>query len=290
MELWIRILIDAFAALLIVAAVLRAVYELYHLKTVRYTILSEKIRREDARKVVFLTDLHGRRYGEENRNLLARVREEAPDLIVTAGDMITAKPDVDYLESIRLHKHLLEIAPVFASFGNHEKWMSLPESGMKASFAAYQKALSKAGVVWLNNTSFNVNPSICLSGLDIDFSYYNKIRRIFYPLDQMKKDLASPDEKRFNIILAHNPRFFKTYAAFGADLTLSGHYHGGAIRLGRLALISPQFRLFPRYSRGLYRKDASQMIVSAGCGSHKVNLRLFNRPEIVVINIHGNLV
>lgn len=290
MESWIWILTGVIAFLLLAAAAARSVYELYHLTTVRYEISSPKIRKEDSLKAVFLTDLHGRRYGGENKDLLSRIRKEAPDLIVLSGDMLTSKPDAEFAESIRLHRAFCQIAPVYAAPGNHEKKMSLPESGMQGAFEDYRRKLENAGVTWLSNTSSDVNPSVRVTGLDIDFPYYNKIHRIFYPPEQMKKDLASPDEKRFNIILAHNPRFFKTYASFGTDLVLSGHYHGGAVRLGRLALISPQFRLFPRYSRGLYRIGASQMIVSAGCGSHKVNLRLFNRPEIVVITIHGNLV
>lgn len=279
--------------LLIVAlAVLFALenrYELYHLKTTYYETASEKICPENALKAVFLADLHSRTYGEDNQKLLERIAEEKPDVILLAGDIVTAHRVPDYTEDRKLFQNLIRIAPVFYAYGNHEKKMSLPASPACRKWHAFQEELQEMGIVFLQNERVELNPDIVLTGLDIDFQYYNKVNRKFYKPEQMKKDLAEADKKRFNVILAHNPRFFQTYAESGGDLFLAGHYHGGAVRIaGKIGVISPQFRLFPRYSKGSYRKGQSRMIVTGGCGSHKVNLRIQNRPEVVVINIHGN--
>lgn len=287
MNIWSLILI--IFAVLLIAAVLRARYELRHPAVTRYTVESEKIRTEDSLRACLLSDLHGREYGPGNQVFYDMIKETEPDVILIAGDMLTAKAEPEFAQSIALYRELLKIAPVYAAFGNHEKRLSLPDRPLCEEFRRYQETLKEAGVCWLQNAGVPLNRSISVNGLDIDIRYYRKIRRENYELAQMKQDLASVSQECFNIILAHNPGFFPTYAAYGGDLYLAGHYHGGAVRLaGKIGLISPQFRPFPRYSKGRYQKDRTEMIVSAGCGTHKVNLRLFNKPEIVVIDLHGH--
>ena len=277
----------------VLTAMLAAVagYELKTLKTTYYDIRTSKIKSGDAVRAVLLTDLNERKYGDDNIKLIRRVKKASPDIILTAGDMITASEHPDYDSSIRLFRELLKIAPVYAAYGNHEKRMA-EDVQYQEGFREYFHTLEELGVRWLLNDSVQINQSVILSGLDIDRKYYKKINRIFYPPMQMKQDLATIPEECFNIVLAHNPRFFSTYAQSGADLFLAGHYHGGAVRLfgGKVGVVSPQFRMFPKYSRGMYEKQDAKMIVSAGCGSHKVNLRINNKPEVVVIDIHGNLV
>lgn len=288
-------MITAIVIIVIVAILLflmfRNDYELYHLRTVRYEISSEKIAPEDSLRCVMLADLHDCIYGEHNRDLLLRVKEAKPDLILFAGDMVTSSRWPDFREAEKLFRAFTEIAPVYYAKGNHEKKMSMPDSPACEPWKEFQKKLEEMGIVFLDNREIPLNSSIVLAGLDTDFQYYKKVKRIFYPPEQMKKDLAEADRTRFNIVLAHNPRFFRTYETSGRDLFLSGHYHGGAIRIfGKIGVISPQFRPFPRYSRGLYRKRNTAMLVTGGCGSHKVNLRIHNQPEVVVIDLHGTIV
>ena len=134
-----------------------------------------------------------------------------------------------------------------------------------------------------------------LYGLDLDLKYYPKLpyknKKPIYSAQEMEEDLGTMDPARYNIILAHSPRYFNAYASSGADLVLSGHYHGGAVRIPKLGgVISPQFVFFPEYDKGVYKKENTEMIVSSGCGSHKVHLRLFNKPEVMVVDIHGHLI
>ena len=98
--------------------------------------------------------------------------------------------------------------------------------------------------------------------------------------------LGEPNKNTFNILLAHHPDYFQAYADWGADLVLSGHLHGGMIRLpGVGGVISPGWRLFPRYDHGLYMMRDKKMIVSAGLASHTIKLRVNNPPELAVIDI-----
>ena len=103
---------------------------------------------------------------------------------------------------------------------------------------------------------------------------------------EVEKLLGSVKEDKFSILLAHNPEYFKSYAKWGADLTVSGHIHGGIMRLPLIGgVISPSLRLFPKYDSGEFEENGKKMILSRGMGLHHIKLRFFNRPEISVIKI-----
>ena len=108
-----------------------------------------------------------------------------------------------------------------------------------------------------------------------------------FETDQLKDELGNCEEDgAYHILLAHNPVYFKQYAAWGADLTLSGHLHGGIIRLPLIGgVITPQAKLFPRYSAGKYEIGEKWMIVSRGLGTHTIPIRFNNKPELSVIHL-----
>ena len=122
-------------------------------------------------------------------------------------------------------------------------------------------------------------------GLELDQSYFRRGRTAQLTSSVIEGLLGKPDEQCYNILLAHHPSYFPAYAVWGADLSLSGHLHGGMIRLPFLGgVVSPQVRLFPKYDKGMYMLDGKKLIVSAGLGNHTVNLRINNPPELVVID------
>ena len=97
---------------------------------------------------------------------------------------------------------------------------------------------------------------------------------------------AFPKDPRFTVLLSHRPELFPVYAAFGADLTLSGHAHGGQFRLpGIGGLFAPGQGIFPEYTSGLYRIGPAWMAVSRGLGRSEFPLRLGNRPEVKIITL-----
>ena len=124
-------------------------------------------------------------------------------------------------------------------------------------------------------------------GLDLPEYWYHKFwEKRDFSKEEVEKLLGSPKKDTFSILIAHNPEYFPYYAAWGADLTVSGHIHGGIMRLPRIGgVISPSLRLFPKYDSGEFEENEKKMILSRGMGLHHVKLRFFNRPEISVIKI-----
>lgn len=267
--------------ILAVIITIRVLYELRSLKITNYEIESGKIASGKNIRLAVLTDLHNREYGDNNEKLTSLTRSVKPDYILLAGDMFTASPGKDIEKVLRFIKALREIAPVYYSLGNHEKKM-----GIDGRIAEY---FSENDIVLLQNGHRDVDNNISIYGLDIDYKFYKKPKAPFYEISDMEKDIHIEDESRYNVLMAHSPKYFKTYAKSRPDLVVSGHYHGGAVRLPKIGgVISPQFVPFPKYDKGEYVIDDTVMIVSSGCGSHKVNLRLFNKPEVMVVEIHGH--
>ena len=100
----------------------------------------------------------------------------------------------------------------------------------------------------------------------------------------MEALIGPPSKEGIQVLLAHNPRYGNTYFSWGADLIFSGHYHGGMVRLPFLGgVISPDWRLFPRFCRGKFTQEGRYLIVGAGLGEHTVPLRIFNPRELVAV-------
>ncbi|WDC83435.1 hypothetical protein PL321_11895 [Caloramator sp. mosi_1] len=94
------------------------------------------------------------------------------------------------------------------------------------------------------------------------------------------------DDRTYNILLTHNPLYFKTYSSWGADLTLCGHIHGGIIRIPFIGgFLSPERVFFPKYNAGKYEINNNILIVNRGLGNGDFGLRFNNRPEVTVITL-----
>ena len=106
------------------------------------------------------------------------------------------------------------------------------------------------------------------------------------PSDYIEKKAGKADPDHFQILLAHSPLYFDACAKWGADLTLSGHFHGGTIRLPGLGgVMTPQYQFFLPWCAGIFEKQGHYMAVSRGLGTHSINIRLNNRPQLLVIRI-----
>ena len=105
--------------------------------------------------------------------------------------------------------------------------------------------------------------------------------------DYVERNLPQIDSSKFNILLSHNPVYLKQYSKWGADLVLSGHMHGGIIRIPIIGvgILSAEKSLFPKYDDGKFKKGDTTMIVNRGIGTSSFELRLFNDPEISVITL-----
>ena len=254
----------------------------------RLRIGSEKRDLEQPFSAVFLSDLHNASYGEGNSRLLQEIRNENPELILVAGDMITASIEPSTDASIALMGELTKQYPVYYANGNHEYRMKQNTDKYQDAYERYSDAIKSLGVHLLENGSARVElykVPFRIWGLELDQSYFRRGRTAQLTSSVIEVLLGKPDEQCYNILLAHHPSYFPAYAVWGADLSLSGHLHGGMIRLPFLGgVVSPQVRLFPKYDKGMYMLDGKKLIVSAGLGNHTVNLRINNPPELVVID------
>ncbi len=235
-----------------------------------------------------IADVHGRCAGRSAEAVISAVREIGPDLIFVAGDMIRCDRRPRFPDVLAFFRELRKIATVYYVYGNHEqKYFSRnPETGVK-----YEKALGASGVVLLRNQSVRATVrgfTFRITGLELPGITYRKFRIHRFSAAEIET-LTGKAEGSPEILLVHNPAFGKAYFAWGADLVLAGHYHGGLIRIGRQALLSPYGFPLPRYGYGLYRtKDGRHMIVTGGAGDHRISLRVGNPHEAVSISEEGS--
>lgn len=232
----------------------------------------------DGYKILHLSDLHGKEYGDKNKRLIKSIKKSNPDIIVMTGDMISSR-DKDFEVLSNLVKEIKEL-PIYYITGNHEQYLS------SKKLNSLKNELKNFGVVVLDNEKVKLkkgNENINLYGL----IYPNHFYRSGNYLDKEDIDeLLGPIENEFSILLSHNPFHFEGQANWGADLILSGHVHGGMIRVPIIGgLLSPEYKFFPKYYEGVYEKNNKKMFVSRGMGIGEVGFRVFNRPEIILITL-----
>ena len=279
-------------AVFIVYCLIEMIRELRDFRVTKYRICSQKLNGiKGTKRIVFLSDLHNRMYGEENERLLKSIREQQPDLILIGGDMLVRKDGNSYDKTVRFLDKLPEICPVYCANGNHEqKLKELPDK-YEQSYEDYKKALTASGIHMLENASETVKLDevpVKISGLEIPLEAYARFGKKELPLKEITDRIGEHGEE-YQILLAHHPGYMKEYLAYGADLILGGHYHGCVVQLpGIGGVISPNFTLFPKYSGGIYEEGEQTVVVSRGLGTHSVPLRLWNWPELIVLELSGN--
>jgi predicted MPP superfamily phosphohydrolase len=256
-------------------------------RTTRYTLTSPKISK--AMTILMLGDLHNAQHGPDNCDLLAACRRERPDLVLCVGDMSVGVPGAPFDGAVCVLRGLAELAPCLGVNGNHAAKMRAFGDG---SYERYEHDISAAGVRVLNNDTCSLavcgNP-VSVTGIELPDEKYKKMR-IPHMTEQEVRALIGrrPDDGQYHILLAHNPQFMDRYFEWGADLVLSGHFHGGILhfRNGR-SLISPYGLPFPKYGYGLFSRGGQSGIVTSGLGEHTLPFRFTgNNPmEIVVISV-----
>lgn len=292
------ILIPAVLVILAAAAAAEIFREIHCFRVRRYSLALPKLRRlEKEIRIIFLSDLHNKVYGKENDVLLRAVREARPDLILIGGDMLVGKAGITRQPAYDFVRKLPEICPVFYACGNHEQRMKEMPDRYEYSYPEYREKLRKQGVVFLENESRTImihGMKLNVSGLELPLSTYERFRKKrvdgtdvaerlgFWP----ERKTSGGSEKELQILLAHNPAYAEGYMEWGADVILSGHLHGGIVRIpGIGGVITPQAFLFPKYSGEMTVEKDQAVIVSRGLGTHTIDIRLFNTPEVVLLTL-----
>ena len=222
-----------------------------------YKVKTEKL--SGTVRFVLLSDLHSRIYEEGNKGLIDLVRKIHPDIILCAGDMLVGRPWLSYRTAADFLCALPEIAPVFFSYRNHETQY---RTFSRSRYGNYLLSIREAGVHVLNNGRMLVTTPggpADIAGLELPLGKYKKFRRHGLRVADISERIGgSADAERFQILIAHNPEFAETYRDWGADLIISGHYHGGVVRspFTGHALLSPYGYPFPKYGYGHYIWDS----------------------------------
>lgn len=245
--------------------------------------------RKDCRAVV-LSDLHNKQYGKDNQALLAAIRRQRPDFVLIAGDILTAKKNAAMEPAVALLTELVKEYPVYYGNGNHEHRLKLYPETYGDMGERYAEALARIGIEPLVN-AHAVLPEygIAVYGAEIDKRFYRHFRTEEMEPEYLQGLLGQAPEAMYTVLLAHNPDYFPQYAAWGANLVLSGHVHGGVARvpfLGR-GVIAPTMQLFPKYDGGIFCQEGSSMVLSRGLGTHTIPVRAFNPGELWVVDFMG---
>lgn len=253
-----------------------------------YSLSSEKLPKGSRVRLAIISDLHDCEFGEENRLLYEVFQKIKPDAIVIPGDLIDAGPGSDPVRTLGFLKKLHNEFPhIYYAPGNHERKL-FDRIGYTRQMMLFKEGLPRTGVSLMRNEKADFLQNISFYGLDLNHGYYRRLVKKQVPLKILRLLLGKPDPGRFNILIAHDPDHFPEYSLWKPDLVISGHVHGGIIRLPKIGgLISPGWRLFPKYSSGFYDEGESKLLVSRGAGSHTINVRINNPPEILSLDLSG---
>ena len=261
-----------------VCAVLLSVFLYWQdngLMTTKMTYAGDIPQAFDGYKILHVSDLQNKIFGRNQKPLLKKIKASDPDIIVFTGDLLDrheGRTDVD--SAMEVIREIVNIAPVYFVSGNHEH-----QSG---EWDVLLEELIAAGVTVLDNGKSIIEKdgdTITIIGL-ADKSvnrYYDKILHT----------LMAGQADSFNILLSHRPELFESYVQENIDLAFAGHAHGGQIIIPflRQGIFAPHQGFFPKYTEGMHEKDGTVMVVSRGLGNSSFPFRIFNRPELIEVNL-----
>ena len=245
-----------------------------------YTVTEETLPPDfEGFKIAQISDLHNASLGQNNKKVLALLRQGDPDIIAITGDLIDSR-NTNIERALSFVEEALKIAPCYYVPGNHEARVS--------SYNILREGLIRMGVTVLDNKGILLesgSSSIFLAGVNDPA----------FETDYLGGDSAGvltrnlpqpPQEDSYTILLSHRPELFSSYVEADMDLVLTGHAHGGQFRLPFLGgLFAPNQGLFPKYTEGVYSEGSTDMVVSRGLGNSLFPLRINNRPEVVMITL-----
>ncbi len=242
------------------------------LETTYYDYTSEKIPEVfNNFRIVQISDFHLKKFGKKEEKLIKAVMDCRPDVIVLTGDMVDENHD-DLAPLKELLQGISGKVPIYYVSGNHD----LKPTATR-QYEEMQELFQSHGVIDLDDKQEFITiggSSICFTGSKWRSGYFSDY-------------LPIADTEYFNILLYHGSDYFERLTDFGYDLILSGHAHGGVVRLPIVGgVFGNDGSLFPEYDAGCFTKGSCSMISSRGLGDAKIP-RFYNRPELVCVELHS---
>ncbi len=234
----------------------------------------------DGFKIVQVSDLHNTEFGKNHKRFIENIKICNPDIIIVTGDIVDRRRyDIDVAENfIRLAK---EIAPVYYVSGNHEAW--------SGKYHEVIQRLSATGITLLEDDSVNIvryDQEISILGLSDPATYISQDKKTSDYLTLGDNLSKISQENSFKVLLSHRPELIDIYSKYKVDLVFSGHAHGGQIRLPFIgAIIAPNQGWLPKYTSGIHVKGNTTLVISRGLGNSLFPFRVFNRPEIISLEL-----
>lgn len=234
-------------------------------------------------RIVQLSDIHDSEFGVNNSDLVNKVKVLSPDAIFITGDFID-RNRYDLEHSLKIIKQLHDVAPFYFVTGNHEISTNDEER--------IKNELAGLGVKVLSNESVTIGSGkgeqIAIGGIEDPLS--SNLDEKDYVEQVIDKTFEDVPDGMYKILLSHRPEQFDVYADRKIDLVFSGHAHGGQIRIpGIGGLVAPGQGWFPKYTSGVYEMDKTSMVVSRGLGNSIAPIRVFNRPEVIVVTLTSSI-
>ena len=273
----------AVAAAVLVALVIWIAWGNTALELNTYTISSSKLPQSfDGYRIAHVSDLHNTEMGKDNEKLLAMLRDADPDMIAITGDLIDSR-NTDIEVALKFVREAVKIAPCYYVTGNHEARVN--------EYGELKAGMETAGVTVLEDVRTEISmegATITLIGVN-DPSYQTDY--LFGDSETVlntKLEELHTEDGEFTVLLSHRPELFDAYTDHGIDLVLSGHAHGGQLRLPFIGgLVAPNQGIFPEYDAGIYTEGNTNMLVSRGIGNSILPFRINNRPEVILIELQA---
>ncbi len=273
------------AVLLIFALVLWIFWGNTALELNKYSVKSSALPEEfSGFRIAHISDLHNAEMGKKNGKLIATIQSAHPDIIAITGDLIDSR-NTDTDIALHFAEQAVKIAPCYFVTGNHEARIKEYESLING--------LTDLGVTVLNDEKTELHKNgqkIWLAGVEdpsfkTDYLFGDEKEVMADKLENLTEDGGG-----YTVLLSHRPELFPIYVKYGVNLVLSGHAHGGQVRLPILdGLVAPNQWLFPKYDAGLFSSKDTKMIVSRGIGNSIIPVRINNRPEVILIELKKDL-
>ena len=259
----------------------------YHLAVSSYSLSSEKL--SAPVRIVFLSDLHGREFGKDNSRLLAKIAAQEPDLIALVGDVFNEDAEAAEIDAMcGFIRACTEIAPTYFGLGNHET------TYLETDAAGLLDRIREAGATVVNDEfqDITVNGNSIRLGGYMGYYPYPHMMTHDPELIQKEKDFfgAFKRTEDFKLLLNHIPTGWLDWGFIhkdSVDLVLSGHYHGGVVRIPILeqGLFAPYVGKFPPYTKGMFVGEKATCVLSTGLAGSYGLPRFFNPPEICVVDL-----